>query len=727
MFHFGLELFCDKRSLSFRISHVSHCGEMFAIADMNKAMLSDNPSKPKVMQKSALMDWVKQKKLAKRQYKLPAIMSFSDEALIGINKAKWIEKRDLKWDRINTLCSDEIIQQYLYGIGISKKVDELVNLTNGWNCRSVFYHALNRYITFGCTKNALLPFKLKNVGSNYLHFEKPSSDLVKRGRGKSDNSNSLSKSRGITNLDKQNIIKTVRKMNGKFTLKAAYEKFCDTYERSEIQRRIGDQKIINYLPFDKEQCISYQQFSYHLKKLCDPNEILKKRVGNLKYEKDIKPKQGSSLDGVLGATHRYEVDATVLDLYVRYPFDKKNQVTMGRPVLYIVVDVYSTMIVGFYLGFDGPNWQGAAQALVNACSNKVEFAASFGECIEESDWPANYIPSQITIDNGPEYPISLISTVLKSELGVQAFNYTAVYRGDAKGTVEGTFNILNNEFVHFQPGSIFKNTDRGEKHPSNCATLSYEDVVKKLIYQIIYHNNSAERLDKFNWQAIYDDIKPTPQAIFLHSIDKDMDGGRATSKEDMAHVYWGFLPEEQATIQKDGLKFQGVMFSSKEAERRGFFSKAMHGGRYKIPIKRSHLRCDNLWHKTPDGEFIRFEVKNVNNGSPFVGIHWSIVEHLIAGLKQKKQEHIENKRFEKARRDSEFTRINENSMYIVSKLEKSDRKSPQPGISERKEHQQAINQQREEKVLRQLLQQSESGHKTLEDDGLIDLNNELFE
>lgn len=726
MFYAGLHLFNEDKGISYLICHVNHEHTLFAVADMAIALNAINPPKPKIFSKSELLHIVNKQKLIKKQFAFPAEMTFSDEALIKINRACWLTKRDKKWGKIQSLCSETMLQKYLYGDGINQTVELLIQTGEGWSSRGAYYNALNRYITFGCTKNSLLPVKLKNVGSNYLHFEKPGDGLIKRGRGKNDNSKSRSKTRGITNRDKQNILKTVRKMTGKFTVTRAFETYQDTYERIELHRQIGEEGAVHLHPLPEEQCISFQQFQYHLRKMVSPEKILKKRVGQLRYDKDFKPKQGSSLDGVQGATYRYEVDATVLDLYVRYPFDKTQRLTMGRPVLYIVVDVYSTMIVGFYVGFDGPNWQGAAQALVNACSDKVEFAANFGETISEMDWPAKHVPMQLTIDNGTEYPNSLIANVLKSELGVKAFNFTAIYRGDAKGTVEGTFNVLNNSLIHHLPGSIFKELDRGEQHPSNRSLYTYEDLVAKLIHQVIYHNQSAERLKRFSWQAVYDDIQPTPQALFLHSLETDMEGGRPTTEVDRASILWGFLPEEEATVQKNGLSFRGVMYASEEAAKRGFFSTAAHSGRFKIIIKRTRQNCEQLWHKTDAGEFIRFDLKNVNNSSPFAGIQWEMADHLVEFFKQKGYEARELRKHVKAKRDTEHARITRNTEKDLKGAVSSTRKSIQPGIKARKRHQQSITQRLEQEAFQESLRAMESDYEEVRDQGLIDFDDELF-
>ncbi|MBO0181011.1 integrase, partial [Vibrio parahaemolyticus] len=81
-------------------------------------------------------------------------------------------------------------------------------------------------------------------------------------------------------------------------------------------------------------------------------------VGTTNFQKDFRGRAGLARQGVRGPTSRYEIDATVVDQYIRYPYDKTNQLATGRPVIYLVVDTWSGMFVGTHACFHGPDWTG---------------------------------------------------------------------------------------------------------------------------------------------------------------------------------------------------------------------------------------------------------------------------------------------------------------------------------------------------------------------------------
>jgi transposase InsO family protein len=694
MLYEGQHWFNKNKSTSLRITVISACGNNFAVSDMYKAQISENTPKPKVYSKQALLKLIESGSLNQEYYELASELTFTDNTISNLGRSKWLKKRDKKWNFINHLCTPKLIDKYLFGNGLNEEIKlTLEEYPERWQTTGAYYNAINRYITFGVTKNALLPFGLKNTGSNYKNFESCDSNVVKRGRGGKNNEFSRSKTRGITNRDKTNIVKVLKyfsRVHSKFTLKRAFEVYQEQYETHVLSRDSDEHQMRSYIPFELNKTISYDQFYHHAKKLLSRGDLLRLKVGNLNFEKDYKDRQGSAHDGVRGATHRYEVDATVLDIYVRYPFDARGRYTMGRPVLYLVVDVYSTLIVGFYIGFDGPNSDGVSQALVNACSDKVEFANRYGLEISENDWPAYHIPLEITTDNGSEFPDGLFESILKNVIGVIAINIAAVYRGDAKATVERKFGVINDQFIHYQAGSIF-NVQRGVQHPSNHSLYDYDALVKIMITEVIYHNKSAERLKRFNWQCVVDDIDITPNALFLHSLKNDMAGGRPTTKDDNAKVRWAFLREEEATVRDTSVYFDGLEYHSPFASSAGWYARAKHHGRFKIPVKRVRDWCNSIWHKTEFGEYVELKLKNINNESPWLNGHWEAVLHQLERHKDKIAEGKENARHLRAKKRTIQHEIRGEMYHELADAAPSERRTMQAGIKQRKEIQKSVN------------------------------------
>lgn len=696
MIYEGLNITSEDGEINELVCHVNLRLQQAAISDLNIALKKDNVPKPEIVRIPELIKRLRKANLNLQQFEYPAEMTFSDETLTRQGREKWIQKRDAKFEQIKPLTKEEFIEEYLYGGGINYRIVELLKDPFAmWKTRGAYYNALNRYIVFGRTYNALLPFKLKVCGSNYLHIKKPGENNVKRGRGGANNRNSRSKSLGVTNIHKKamkSVIVFIRKTYRKFSFSKAIDIYRRNFENHVVERDIDGITHRTYIPFDEKDTLSDRQLRYHFEKILSRPELLKLKHGDIAYEKDFADRQGDAHDGVIGATHRYEIDATVLDVYVRFPYDTTGTKTMGRPVLYLVIDVYSTMIVGMYLGFDGPNWQGASQALVNACMDKTEFCLRYGIPPEEINWPSAHIPVQITVDNGNEHTDGVIRSVIKQEIGVRAYNFVAVFRGDAKGIVERSFGTINDQVIHFLPGSIPDKGQRGEQHPSNQVEYDYENLVKLLILEIQTYNNSADRIKRLDTNAIRADIDITPQALFLHSLKQEMNGGRPSNKVKSGKIRWAFLPEETATVRPEGIYFKGLLYHSDFATQAKWYSRAKHHGSFQIAIKRPRDWSSHIWHKTSDGQYIRFHLKNTNNESPFLDMHWEPLLHLLEQFKEKKHANQLNRRKLLAFKQSLIDQLEADNRAQMEGQSENTLRSIQPGIQANKVKQKALEQ-----------------------------------
>ena len=74
----------------------------------------------------------------------------------------------------------------------------------------------------------------------------------------------------------------------------------------------------------------------------------------------------------MGPGSRYQIDATIGNVYLVSSFN--SDYIVGKPIIYFVVDVFTHMITGMYIGFEGPSWAGMMMAIANAASDKRNIA-----------------------------------------------------------------------------------------------------------------------------------------------------------------------------------------------------------------------------------------------------------------------------------------------------------------------------------------------------------------
>ena len=131
----------------------------------------------------------------------------------------------------------------------------------------------------------------------------------------------------------------------------------------------------------------------------DVKEKLSTRRGEVKFALNNRPILGKSDFGIMGPGAKYQIDATIGDIYLVSRFNR-NEI-IGRPVIYFIIDTFSRMIAGMYVGLEGPSWAGAMMALANAAADKVKYCAEYGVSIADEEWPCHYylIPNIFTLYN----------------------------------------------------------------------------------------------------------------------------------------------------------------------------------------------------------------------------------------------------------------------------------------------------------------------------------------
>src|SRR5699024_5336891 len=167
----------------------------------------------------------------------------------------------------------------------------------------------------------------------------------------------------------------------------------------------------------------------------------------------------------------FKIDAAIEYLYLVIALDINK--VIGGQVIYAVLDVYSRILTGLYVGLEGPSWIGAMMALDNMVADKVEFCKQYGIDITPEQWPTHHLPEIIIADRGEFEGYSVDNLI--NNLNIKIENTTA-YRGDLKGIVERKFRTFNGKVKQKAPGAIQKEyRERGDRDYRLDATLNLKE------------------------------------------------------------------------------------------------------------------------------------------------------------------------------------------------------------------------------------------------------------
>lgn len=300
--------------------------------------------------------------------------------------------------------------------------------------------------------------------------------------------------------------------------------------------------------------------------------ILKKTSSQI-YKKDIRPLSSTATMHAQGPGSRYEIDATIADIILVSDFDRNQPV--GRPILYIVVDVFSRFIVGWYIGFENPSYVAAIQSLHMAMTDKSQLISSLGIKYQDLDWPTAGLPEAILADRGELLGYQIES--LESSFLVRIEN-TPPYRGDAKGVVERNFRSLQAEFKPFAPGVVSGTIvkKRGGKNYWLDGKLTVSEFTEIIVSSIIMHN-FVDPMEKYDRS---EDMPAELPSIPVHLWNWGLQNrtGRLR-KADGDSLRIALLPRQQATTSEKGICVFGLYYSSPEILSSGWLHRTKNSNR----------------------------------------------------------------------------------------------------------------------------------------------------
>ena len=359
------------------------------------------------------------------------------------------------------------------------------------------------------------------------------------------------------------------------TFQTTYEKLLsDFYSVTETDA--DGKERLRLLP--PEEIPSISQFRYWYGKRRNLKEEIQKRKGAAKYELTSRSVLGKSDFGLMGPGAEYQIDATVGDIYLISQFDRSN--IIGRPVMYFVMDSFSRMVTGMYVGLEGPSWTGAMMALYNAAGDKVSYCREFGIPITEEEWPCRHIPAAILADRGEME--SRKADNLTAMLGIRVEN-APPYRADLKGIIEQHFRTINANSTVFLPGKVKPDMlERGGKDYRLDAKLDIRQFTSVVIKCVLYYNNSHYMASfEKSEQMIRAGVEAVPVKLWNWGIRFCSGSLRTVSEEKLK---FALMPFDTARVTDRGIRFKGLYYGCQEAAENLWFEKARSKGSYKITV-----------------------------------------------------------------------------------------------------------------------------------------------
>ncbi|PZP94160.1 MAG: hypothetical protein DI587_26360 [Variovorax paradoxus] len=321
-----------------------------------------------------------------------------------------------------------------------------------------------------------------------------------------------------------------------------------------------------------------------------------------KYRKADKPApepdfgdRGKATDGIHGPGI-FEIDATFFQIQLTCRITKKNLI--GRPCVYLIVDVWSNAIVGFHVTLENPSWAAAAQALHNCYSDKTALLQRINPTYTGDEWPCAELPCELRADRG-EFVSNRGQEFSHSGIRVRI---TPSMRPEAKGSVEGKHSELkhSDSSTRFDLCGLFaKQRERRQPDGKANAAIDFQLFIECIVDAILDLNRKPIPADKVPTEALEIDDDITSRIGYYRWGLRNHPGFTFSAGPNFAFEH--LLHRGKACVTPRGITFKQIPFNCDHLRQAGFLKKAL-SGEYALEVRYNPNFCDEIFFFDPAEE-----------------------------------------------------------------------------------------------------------------------------
>lgn len=380
------------------------------------------------------------------------------------------------------------------------------------------------------------------------------------------------------------------------------------------------------------------QFYYYCRQNLSKKEKEIAKTSVMEYNNNSRLLLGDTVKGSHGPGDRIQMDEVEVDLFLQSSVLEGK--TVGRPIVYCMIDSYSRVILALGIAFDNNSVIGMTNCFVNLMDDKVEYCKKYGIHISPEMWPSCVLPNRILCDRGSEYTSNEAERIFNA-LNIQR-ELVPAGSGSLKGTVEQWFHQMHSNQNHVveKNGLMEKRYDSSHKKK---AVLTLDEYTKMLLNFVIYHNNTPMDNYPLTKDMLRKGIRPVPAEIWKYG---EAVYGSPRKVSNLSQYYYDLLLPVSGTVSRHGIIVKDLNYLSLNDE--GMFEEMIEAGKKRIHKEfRMDPRDIGSVYYVRDKKLYRAELNTNRAGNAdFAGLtlnEWETIRKHINTLKREgritKQEH----------------------------------------------------------------------------------------
>lgn len=372
--------------------------------------------------------------------------------------------------------------------------------------------------------------------------------------------------------------------------------------RINVESELIVNKVIEELYLHKQK-LTPKQVYFEIKRRCTnakvniPHEnTVRNRIKQLSEKQVYKLRESRrngerlfrNTDGMFPAG-RYpldivQIDHTPMDVIV---VDEQYRQPLSRPFLTLAIDVYSRMIVGFYISLEEPSYFSVSQCLTQAILSKEKVLRDYGV---EGRWNVWGLPRALHMDNGQDF------RSVELQRACEQYNISIEWRPVARPQYGGHIERLIGtamRTVHTLPGTTFSNIkQRGEYNSEKEAVMTLHELEQWFCEYVVnmYH------------KTVHSAIGMAPERkleIGIFGNDYELGKGLPEKIEDEDHFRLSLLPSVERSIQQFGVTIEKIHYYH-DVLRRWIKAKNSDKSMRKFIFKIDPRDISTIWFYDPD-------------------------------------------------------------------------------------------------------------------------------
>lgn len=339
-------------------------------------------------------------------------------------------------------------------------------------------------------------------------------------------------------------------------------------------------KAVEWLPISERPTLN--QFYYYVKKHFSKLERDIAKSSEMDVRNNHRLLLSSSRTDAYRPGKICECDALEADLSIISELDPDQSI--GRPIVYMMIDVYTSMIVAVSASFQNNSYIGLTNLMLNLGTDKVDYARRYDIIIQPDMWRSCFIPDSIRCDRGSDFASDDFGTVC-TRLGIKR-DLVTPGTGSMKGLIEETFASFQKSFrANLENKGLITKRHDSNHHKESLLTL--KQFTQMLINFVITHNQKT----LINYPMTADmlrtkDFEPIPTILWDYGCNKYGEPKYITNAIKNQYLY-DLLIEKTAYISRKGITLSGLVYVNETDKY--LLNKMYEAGQNK---KQFIVRCD---------------------------------------------------------------------------------------------------------------------------------------